>query len=638
MTAIAATVAAALAAVLAGSALTAPGPAGAAPCQVTGSPQGFASVDAWGQNGTTGGAGGSTVAVDTAAELVAAVATPGPLTVCVSGTIALPAGMYDVTSDKSIVGVGATAGITGGGLTIGLPVSDVTSPPADAVHNVIIQNLSFRGASDDSINVQMFSHHVWIDHNDLAQGRDGLVDVKRGSSYVTVSWNHTHHHTKNMLLGHDDRNGAQDTGRLKVSYHHNWFDATPQRNPRVRFGEPVHVYNNYFRYNTDTGVACQANAGCLIEGNFFEDVEEPVTNTYAGPAGRCVARGNVFAGESGTPECSGAVQEASAYYAYTLDDPDAVKGIVTAGAGVGRLLPASPRAQAAPASADGFASVAGGATGGAAGPTVTVTTAADLERYAGANTPYTIVVSGRIAVDDMVTVVADKSIIGAGSTAEITGGGLQLGTTTRPGNNVIIRNLRFSGADDDSISVTNGAHHVWIDHNEFLPAADGSLDIKRRSTYVTVSWNRFRGTDKTMLLGHSDNYPDDVGYLRVTYHHNYFDGTNQRHPRVRFGEPVHVYNNYYRDIGLYGIASTENAGVVAEGNYFENVAFPCHSVSGYAESNPGRLVQRANAFVNSGACEAGGTVTEPSAFYAYRLDPASAVPSLVTAGAGVGRL
>ncbi len=314
---------------------TTPPPPGT--CRVAGSPAGFATVDAWGQSGTTGGAGGPVVAVDTAAELIAAIGTPGPRTVCVSGMITLPAGMYDVTSDKSILGVGATAGITGGGLNIGLPFSDVTTPPADAVHNVIVQNLTFRGASDDSINVQSFSHHIWIDHNDLAQGYDGLIDVKRGSSYVTVSWNHTHHHTKNMLLGHDDGNAAQDTGRLKVTYHHNWFDATPQRNPRVRFGEPVHVYNNYYFYNTDTGVACQNTAGCVVEGNYFEDVEEPVTNTYAGPAGRCVARNNVFAGESGAPDCSGTVQEPSAYYAYTLDAPSQVKAVVTAGAGVGRV-------------------------------------------------------------------------------------------------------------------------------------------------------------------------------------------------------------------------------------------------------------------------------------------------------------
>jgi pectate lyase len=299
------------------------------------------------------------------------------------------------------------------------------------------------------------------------------------------------------------------------------------------------------------------------------------------------------------------------------------------------LVMALPAVALQNAAADGFAT---GTTGGVAGPTVTVTTAAQLAQYAGANTPYTILVSGRITASGMITVVANKSILGVGSTAEITGGGLQLGTTTRPGNNVIIRNIRFSNASDDSISVTNKAHHVWIDHNEFLPGYDGSLDIKRQSTNVTVSWNRFSGTDKSMLLGHSDTYTSDVGYLRVTYHHNLFEGSHQRHPRVRFGEPVHVYNNYYKNIGLYGIASTENAGVVAEGNYFENVPYPCHSTGGYAESDPGRLVARANAFANSGVCEAGGTVAEPGAYYSYSLDPASSVPSLVTAGAGVGRL
>jgi pectate lyase len=314
--------------------------------------------------------------------------------------------------------------------------------------------------------------------------------------------------------------------------------------------------------------------------------------------------------------------------------------------GLGGGAYAGSPADAAPgAAADtptGWAAVPGlgrdGTTGGAAGPTVTVTTGADLTYYAGRNTPYTILVSGRVEVDDMVTVVADKSIIGVGSGAEITGGGLQLGSTTRPGNNVIIRNLRFSDASDDSVSVTNSAHHVWIDHNEFLPAADGSLDIKRQSTHVTVSWNRFRGTDKTALLGHSDGHTADVGHLRVTYHHNFFDGSAQRNPRVRFGEPVHVYNNYFRGNALYGVASTMNAGVVVEGNYFQGVPHPCHSASGYADSAPGRLVQRNNVFDGSGTCESNGTVAEPRTYYPYTPDPAANVPALVTAGAGTGRI
>ena len=77
--------------------------------------------------------------------------------------------------------------------------------------------------------------------------------------------------------------------------------------------------------------------------------------------------------------------------------------------------------------------------------------------------------------------------------------------------------------------------------------------------------------------------------------------------------------------------------MLVEGNYFQDVPFPCFSTSGYADSGPGRLVQRGNVFSNSGPCEAGGTVSEPSAFYAYSLTAASQVPALVTAGAGAGR-
>ncbi|MCW6008333.1 right-handed parallel beta-helix repeat-containing protein [Micromonospora sp. CPCC 205371] len=289
---------------------------------------------------------------------------------------------------------------------------------------------------------------------------------------------------------------------------------------------------------------------------------------------------------------------------------------------------------------DGFASVnalgRNGTTGGVAGPTVTVTDADQLTYYAGRNTPYVILVSGRIEFDDMITVVADKSIIGVGTSAVISGGGLQMGSTTRPGNNVIVRNLTFTGASDDSLSVTNSAHHVWIDHNDFSAGYDGLLDVKRGSDFVTISWNHFHNHSKACLLGHNDTYTADKGHLRVTYHHNFFDGTVQRHPRVRFGEPVHVYNNYYLNNELYGVASTMDAGVLVEGNYFENVAHPSHV--GYDKSGPGRLVARNNVFVNSGTPETLGTVVEPRTYYNYTLDDPARVPALVRAGVRVGKI
>ena len=298
----------------------------------------------------------------------------------------------------------------------------------------------------------------------------------------------------------------------------------------------------------------------------------------------------------------------------------------------------SPQPQ--PAGLVGFATVnalgQNGTTGGAGGPIVMVTTAAQLADYAGRAGPYVIMVSGTISFDDMITVVANKSIIGVGSTAHITGGGLQLGSTTRPGNNVIIRNIRFTDASDDSVSVTNSAHHVWIDHCDFSAGFDGLLDVKRQSDFVTVSWNHFHHHSKTTLVGHSDTWTQDVGYLKVTYHHNYFDGTDQRHPRVRFGDPVHVYNNFYRDNGLYGVASTEDAGVLVEANYFRNVTHPVYV--GYDKSGPGRVVARGNVLDNSGAPQTAGTVADPRAWYPYTLDDPATLPTTVPAGVGVGRI
>jgi len=301
-------------------------------------PIGFAAVNALGQNGTTGGAGGPVVTARTAGEFLDYISRSGSYTIIVEGMIALPGPMHDVTSHKTIVGRGANSGITGAGLNIGGPVNDSPTPPPDGgVRNVIIRNLIFTGSPDDAINVQMFAHHVWIDHCDLSNSFDGLIDIKRGADYITVSWNHTHNHVKNMLLGHSDSNGAQDIGHLKVSYHHNWFNDTPQRNPRVRFGEPVHIFNNYYFSNSDVGVACQANAGCVVEGNYFEDVEEPMTIRYAGPAGRMIQRSNVFVGESGTPVVGGTVREPSDFYGYSLQNASDIKTTVMQGAGVGKI-------------------------------------------------------------------------------------------------------------------------------------------------------------------------------------------------------------------------------------------------------------------------------------------------------------
>jgi pectate lyase len=277
----------------------------------------------------------------------------------------------------------------------------------------------------------------------------------------------------------------------------------------------------------------------------------------------------------------------------------------------------------------GWATQGGGTTGGGNAATTTVTSASALTTALAANSASVIRVSGTISCSGMLRVASNKTVLG-NSGATIVGCGLNVSAAS----NVIIRNLTFRDWDDDAINVQTSTR-VWIDHNTMSNGFDGAVDIKHASDFVTVSWNRFFNHDKTMLLGHSDdNGAEDRGHLRVTYHHNWFDGTNQRHPRVRFGNPVHVFNNFYGSVGSYGVASTMEAGVLVEGNYFENTDDPFHR--GEAASPPGNLVARNNFFVNSGTGDAGGSVAAIP--YSYPLDPAANVKSIVTGGAGAGRI
>ena len=289
-------------------------------------------------------------------------------------------------------------------------------------------------------------------------------------------------------------------------------------------------------------------------------------------------------------------------------------------------------ASAAESSPVGYASLNGGTPGGAS-TTVTVTTAAALTSAISSSTSQTVKVSGLISISGMLKVASNKTIIGVGSASGITGGGLTLSGV----KNVIIRNLVFKNANDDSINVESGTTNVWIDHNDLSNGYDGLIDIKRGSDYVTVSWNHLHDHDKSMLLGHDDaNSSQDTGHLRVTYVHNWFDGTNQRHPRVRFGNPVHVLNNYYNDIGSYGVGSAMGAGVYVERNYFENVANP--TITTVAESDPGNIKILNNYKVNSGTEQVRNASSVAAIPYAYTAETNSTVKATVKAGAGTGKI
>ena len=244
--------------------------------------------------------------------------------------------------------------------------------------------------------------------------------------------------------------------------------------------------------------------------------------------------------------------------------------------------------------------------------------------------------TGSINLPGPVRVKSNKTIVGVGSDAAIRGGGFRIAKVS----NIIIRNLSINHCEpEDAISIEAGAHHIWVDHCDLSESADELLSIKQGSDLITVSWNHFHNHHKTCLLGHGDDEKIrsiDRGHLRVTYHHNFFDGTQTWHPRVRFADGVHVFNNYFKN-NVSGVAAVMDAGVLVEGNVFENVPQPTHTRYGNSP-DPGRLVERDNVYIKSGKPEVRGTVAEPRTAYPYTLDKPAGIAESVGQGAGVGKI
>ncbi|MEE2035842.1 right-handed parallel beta-helix repeat-containing protein [Nocardiopsis sp. CT-R113] len=263
-----------------------------------------------------------------------------------------------------------------------------------------------------------------------------------------------------------------------------------------------------------------------------------------------------------------------------------------------------------------------GVVGGAAGETVTASDAEELADHLSDEEPLTIEVSGSIDLDGAMEVGSDKTLVGVEEGVELTGGRLVVDGSS----NVILANLGLE-ADGTAVAVRGGAHHVWVDGCTLTGGDDDAalVSVAGGADHVTLSWNHFRDAESAISIGGEDEEPDT---LRVTVHHNYFDGTSGRHPSARSAAHVHVFNNYYRSNPEYGVRSTHDANVLVEGNFFDGTPV---SVAPEDEE-PGNVVTRDNLLVDSAQPDLRGAVPDPP--YAYELDDTSTVPDVVAAGAG----
>ena len=193
-------------------------------------------------------------------------------------------------------------------------------------------------------------------------------------------------------------------------------------------------------------------------------------------------------------------------------------------------------------------------------------------RFIGNITDPAVLQKGDLYVD---TATAGLTIEGVGKDATINGFGIVI----KNSSNVEIRNLGFmncNSSEGDSIGLQQGNDHCWVHNNDIFYGdagsdadqvkGDGALDTKK-STYITHSFNHFWDTGKSNLQGMKDETTSNY----ITYHHNWYDHSDSRHPRIRTCT-VHIYNNYFDGNAKYGVGMTMGGSAFVENNYFRSTA------------------------------------------------------------------
>lgn len=259
------------------------------------------------------------------------------------------------------------------------------------------------------------------------------------------------------------------------------------------------------------------------------------------------------------------------------------------------------------------------------------------------------------------------------------------GMTFYNGVGVEMRNIGLINFKDDGIQL-KGTQHAWIHHCDFFygnagsaadqAKGDGSLDVKDDSRYCTFSYNHFWDSGKTSLCG----MKSESGPNYICYHHNWFDHSDSRHPRVR-SMSVHVWNNYYDGVAKLGACAVKGANLFVEANYFRNSKNPMmiseqgtDGRDGFADDHEGGMIKafgniltgkslktfiphttdavEFDAYVattrdekvpDTYKCVVGNHPynnfdTDATLMYSYNPDDADMVPAVVTGWYGAGRM
>ena len=349
---------------------------------------GYASITTDSGDGYTisGGAGASaanTVTIASYADLVAKkdiLSSDEPKIITISGTISTKDNVNPLLSEKYTIGSNSTI--------YGDTTSQGRLQNIEFVvegENVIIRNMMFgeviswdgytKSGADDALSLNGATH-VWVDHcefqshltpqdldgNEITSGNyystnekwkkdfyDGLLDIKNGSTWITISNCYFHDHWKACLCASGDAapnknttTGATDED-MRLTFYNNYWKDINARQPLFRWGK-AHIFNSYFvssnneMIGASTGINCRAGSHIYIDNNTFENIKTPIgyyNDESESQTGYWVNKDNTFT------NCTNSVGTSSTTYqppySWTPKSASEAKTYVQNNAGVGKL-------------------------------------------------------------------------------------------------------------------------------------------------------------------------------------------------------------------------------------------------------------------------------------------------------------
>lgn len=193
-----------------------------------------------------------------------------------------------IAMNITIEGIGEDAAIWGFGILLRNAVS------------VELRNFAVMLCMDDCISLDTDNKYCWLHHLDLFYGKtggdsdqakgDGTIDIKGDSQFITIAYCHLVDAGKASLCGMKSESGPN-----YIDYHHNWFDHSDSRHPRVRT-MTVHVWNNYYDGCAKYGVGATSGSSVFVENNYFRATKNPMLISLQGTDGK---GDGTFSGEDG---------------------------------------------------------------------------------------------------------------------------------------------------------------------------------------------------------------------------------------------------------------------------------------------------------------------------------------------------